>query len=386
MDVFFVLAGCGLFSSRISCGQLRAEAPKHAVFCIAFLKTVLYNKGKNRKGASSMRSKTKTYLQKDTIRALTQKHFPGAKPGKAEELSEGLFNAVYRVYGEGIPGGNAVLKIGPSPEAKVLTYERGIMRTEVEVCRLLKGSGVPVPEILAYDGSHREIPCDYFFMSHLDGVTWAGVKDQITPEKRERLLEQLGGYFARIHRVRSEGRPLGYRTNPAASWGEAFYKMVDGALSDGERMGYSLPCGRIRQVLQKDRPLLDAVTAPTLVGYDIWAGNVLLDPAGLDRITGIIDFERSFFGDRFADFVAASEIFDDVEQEPAFQRGYASVSGEPFTVSPDDRRRMALYRFYMTLLLYIESYRYGEESAVRIREHVGRQVEEMLEQIEAEAG
>ena len=138
--------------------------------------------------------------------------------------------------------------------------------------------------------------------------------------------------------------------------------------------------------MQKDRPLLDAVTAPTLVGYDIWAGNVLLDPAGLDRITGIIDFERSFFGDRFADFVAAGEIFDDVEQEPDFQRGYVSVSGEPFIVTPDDRRRMNLYRFYMTLLLYIESYRYGEEAAVKIRAHIGRQVEKMLEQIEAEAG
>ena len=88
--------------------------------------------------------------------------------------------------------------------------------------------------------------------------------------------------------------------------------------------------------MQKDRPLLDAVTAPTLVGYDIWAGNVLLDPAGLDRITGIIDFERSFFGDRFADFVAAGEIFDDVEQEPDFQRGYVLVSGEPFIVMGGD--------------------------------------------------
>ena len=333
-----------------------------------------------------MISRTKTRLSGETVAALTRKHFPAAEIRRIDELADGLFNAVYRISGTGALEKSVVLKVGPSPDAKVLTYERGIMKTEVEVCRLLQGSGVPVPEILVYDGSHTDIPCDYFFMSYLEGVNWAGVKERIAPDNRRKLLEQLGGHFARIHRIRSEGRPLGYRTNPAEHWGEAFYKMVDGALTDGEGMGYALPYDRIRRVLQKDRPLLDAVTAPTLVGYDIWAGNVLLDPAGLDRITGIIDFERSFFGDRFADFVAAGEIFDDVEQEPDFQRGYVSVSGEPFIVTPDDRRRMNLYRFYMTLLLYIESYRYGEEAAVKIRAHIGRQVEKMLEQIEAEAG
>ena len=91
-----------------------------------------------------MISRTKTRLSGETVAALTRKHFPTAEIRRIDELADGLFNAVYRISGTGALEKSVVLKVGPSPDAKVLTYERGIMKTEVEVCRLLQGSGVPV--------------------------------------------------------------------------------------------------------------------------------------------------------------------------------------------------------------------------------------------------
>ena len=329
-----------------------------------------------------MESATKTRLPEEAVCRLAGRHFPGQAVRRVEELSDGLFNAVYRVYGDGPLENGAVLKVGPAPEAKVLTYERGILETEAMVLRLLENTGLPIPKVLAADFSREIIPAGYFWMTALPGVSWKRAEKQITPEKRAKLMEALGRAYALVHRVK--GDAFGYRTDPDGSWGGGFYKMVDSALRDAEGMGYALPYGRIREALRRSRPLLDAVKTPTLVGFDIWAGNVLVDGETFDRITGIVDFERSFTGDRFADFTAAYDIFDDVGQEPDFRRGYAAVSGEPFAVSPDDRRRMRLYRFYMTLLLYIESYRYGPEAAESIRRTVGETLAGMLDTIETD--
>ena len=329
-----------------------------------------------------MESRTKTRLTGETVARLARLHFPDGDVSRIEELADGLFNAVYRVYGTGPLRDGPVLKVGPSPDAQVLTYERGILETEVRVLRLLEHSGLPVPKVLAAGFSREIIPAGYFWMTALPGVSWKRAERQITPGKRAKLMEALGRAYALVHQVK--GDAFGYRTDPDGSWGGGFYKMVDSALNDAGAMGYPLPYGRIRRLLARSRPLLDAVKTPTLVGYDIWAGNVLIDDTGFDRITGIVDFERSFFGDRFADFTAAYDIFDDVGQEPDFQRGYAAVSGEPFAVSPDDRKRMRLYRFYMTLLLYIESYRYGPEAAESIRRTVGEALAGMLDAIEAD--
>ena len=43
-------------------------------------------------------------------------------------------------------------------------------------------------------------------------------------------------------------------------------------------------------------PALDEVQSPRLVHWDLWDGNVFVDPATA-QITGISDFERSLWGD-----------------------------------------------------------------------------------------
>ena len=99
------------------------------------------------------------------------------------------------------------------------------------------------------------------------------------------------------------------------------------------------------------------VEKPCLVNFDMWAGNVFLWKKEC-RISGLIDFERCFFGDPYAGFVSAVFLIDDVEKEKEFIAGYNEASHKPLSFSRDNRIRMELYNLYFNVITTIETYRY----------------------------
>ena len=103
-----------------------------------------------------------------------------------------------------------------------------------------------------------------------------------------------------------------------------------------------------------------------------------IDETSHSHITGIIDFERSFFGDPVADLTSAMMLFENVEQEFDFQKGYSEISGTPFLITDDDRIRMNLYRLYMSVILFVESYRYDEQYAAMVKNHVIKGIHQLL--------
>ena len=313
-----------------------------------------------------MQSVTKNQLAEAAVQALCKKSFPQVGAVLVRELKGGMFNAAYLVEGEGLPGGRAVLKVGPAPGTKILTYEQDILQAEVEVYRMLESSGVPTPKVYAADLSGQEIPAPYFFMEHLPGAPWPDCSKKIPKADRPALMRALGRYNACIHAIK--GERFGYlKQNERfhfSSWGAAFTGMMTDILNDGRAGGCRLPYKAIEAVLQKHRPLLDEVTQPCLVDYDMWAGNVFVQPQnGHYEITGIVDFERAFSGDPYADFTSAVMLFKRVEQEPDFIAGYEEISGRPLSITPQDQIRMDLYRLYMSVIMYVETYRYGNPTA-----------------------
>lgn len=126
---------------------------------------------------------------------------------------------------------------------------------------------------------------------------------------------------------------------------------------------------------------LNEIKTPHLVDFDMWAGNIFIDEATCSHITGIIDFERSFFGDPAADFTSAMMLFDNVEDEPDFRKGYSEISNIPFKITDNDRIRMNLYRLYMAVILFVESYRYDEDYAEMIKGHLNKNIAHLLEEL-----
>lgn len=330
-----------------------------------------------------MKSKTKFSVTPEVIKKMVNKHFPKEDIDSIKELTEGMFNSAYAVWGSGIMKNGIVLKIGPASNTEILTYEQDILHTEAKVYKLLEDRPVKTPKVFAYDDSHEEIPCDYFLMEYVKGVIWKKCVEMISPENRRQLMYELGKCNAAVHSVK--GQWFGYIKDDKRfqfdTWAAAFSSMMTDILDDGKKQKCNLPYEEITCVVKEHEDCLNTIQIPCLVDFDMWAGNVFVDETSFAHITGVIDFERSFFGDPAADLTSAMMLFENVEQEFEFQKGYSEISGVPFLVTDNDRIRMNLYRLYMSVILFVESYRYEEQYAAMVKKHLIKGIHQLIGQL-----
>ena len=275
------------------------------------------------------------------------------------ELTDGWFNTAYRVRLD--DGRRAVVKLAPPADAPVLTYERGIMATEAMVYRslaplaALADGGVPTPTLL-HEGD------GFLAVSVLDGTPWDKVTDRLSPTARTALRRELGAVTARLHTLGPEDGRFGYPSAEsglsAPDWRTAFTAMVDALLDDAVRWQSDLgvPSDDIRALVAQGARVLDEVTEPRLVHFDLWPGNIFVqvpDGDGPDaRITGIIDHERAFWGDPVAELVSLG-FGGDIGPDSDLVTGYVQAGGR-LDFTPAVRHRLALYNLYLGLLLVVE--------------------------------
>jgi aminoglycoside phosphotransferase (APT) family kinase protein len=291
-----------------------------------------------------MRSPTQPELTPDGVTAMARTAFDAdTAVAECAELSGGGFAAVWRVRLS--DGRDVVLKVGPSPEVPLLTYEHGMIACEAAYFRLVgdQAPGVPVPRVLHHgDG--------WLFTTHLPGRPLTADRDA----DHGLVREQLGAALARVHTV--TGTHFGYPgpRPQAATWRAAFAAMVEAMLADAVTWDVALPvpADRIREVVADSAAELDEIDRPALVHFDLWDGNVL---AVQGRLTGLVDGERYLYGDPLVDFVSPL-LLRRVEEEPdhPFVRGYAAEAGAPVVFDAAARRRLALYRLYLYLLMTVE--------------------------------
>ena len=108
-----------------------------------------------------------------------------------------------------------------------------------------------------------------------------------------------------------------------------------------------LPYDALLDLLRRSYPALDEVQSPRLVHWDLWDGNVFVDPATA-QITGIIDFERSLWGDPLMEVNFGA--FAPLEPDSPLLQGY----GRPMLTTPEARVRRTLYNIYLFLIMIIE--------------------------------
>lgn len=311
------------------------------------------------RGDAVPQSLTKRRVDAATLDALIAHAFgPHTGIVGCRELGDGFFNAAFRL--RLTDGRDVVLKISPPPGAALLTYERDIMRAEIEFFRAAAATGVPQPQLLHAGIDRAVIDGDYIVLSALDGVTWSSVQEELDESENAALRRELGGYIARLHRVRNPNGLFGYPAVPelsAASWPDAFAAMLGALIEDAHRYGVALPTadGLLREAVERGADALAQVDTAVLVHFDLWPGNVMVTaPAAgaAPRITGLIDGERVIWGDPLMEFVGI-DVFGHAQDESSLSSGYAETGG---TIAADGaaRRRLALYHLYMHLLLLIE--------------------------------
>ncbi len=306
-----------------------------------------------------MESKTKHNLTEQQIAALVAKHFDYTGPIEISELSEGMMNAIYRLR---FDGRDMVLKVGVNDtEPLLLSYEHGMTHTEVLSFREYGKAGLPVPEILAEDFSRECIDGDCFFMSLAKGQVLSGLLPDMSEEEKDQIRYEMGRALAIIHRTRGEKFGYAHPTPQYDSWGEAFTAQVELLLSDLAVRGLEVPADQVRSFVAEHRALLDQVTEPVLVNFDLWEANVfVVQNDGRWQISSVLDFERGFYGDPMADFAALTSLYRSPEDHPAVLAGYRSID-PTFVVTEDMRTRLRLYRMYLGLVVTGEVPRYNEQ-------------------------
>ncbi len=309
-----------------------------------------------------MKSRTKNQLSEAKIRELVKIHFGAqCEVGEIRELKGGMFNAIYRI--ERIREKDAViLKVGVIPGTTLLTYERDIMPVEVECYRRIREqTTVPVPEVLAYDFSKKNIKSNYFFMTALEGEPFSKVMKKMGQENVDKIREELAGYLFQLHGIK--GSYFGYFTEDKsrqyATWKAAFFQMFEQLLEDAREHKVRLPYKRISAALRQNAKYLEDVKEPSLVEYDCHEGNIFVKDTGHGyTIEGILDFERAFWGDPMADFPTAFVFTDDIRKEKAFLSAYLRISGKK-VYTETDVKKYQLYRMYILTIMASETFRYG---------------------------
>lgn len=305
-----------------------------------------------------MESFTKVKLKDSELQLLVAAAF-GNDAGIAgsKELTGGFFNTAYDL--ELSDGRPVILKVAPGPETEVLSYEKDIMRAEVEALRLMRAAGgVPVPEVYSYDESLKLISSPYFFLEKVEGQPYNEIKDSLTPEQQASIEYEVGQYQRRINEITGPAFGL-FGQSPDGSgrpWREIFRSILLNVLQDAVRLGAQLPASltEFEQVLEHYLPALDEVTQPRLVHWDLWNGNIFVQNG---RIVSIIDWERAMWGDVLQEY-----YFRHFENSAAFHEGY----GMTFT-SRNEQLRKQLYDLHLDLILAVECYsrQYKDENHVR---------------------
>lgn len=270
---------------------------------------------------------------------ITQARLGTELAGHAE-LKDGWFNTTYALTLAN--GRRAVLKAAPPDHLPVLRYERGILRSELTVMKMLREkASIPLPAILAEDFSRAILPQDYYVMEWLPGGILNTVQDQLPEPELAHIRREVGAILRQINAI--QGAAFGMIADPRfPTWREAFVSLMEDIIMDGEASPIELDYDRIRRTVERHAACLEGVREPRLVHWDLWEGNIGVKDG---RVSGIIDFERSFWGDPLMESNWRSTSSEFIE-------GY----GVDLREQPTARERRLLYDLHLFTIMQVEAW------------------------------
>ncbi len=310
-----------------------------------------------------MESITKYRQSPQTLRRMIERAYgPELVPAGddfARELGHGWFNVAYLL--RLADSRDVVMKIAPPPGVEVMTYETDMLAGEVAAIRLLEeATSVPVPHVDHYDPTCELIAAPWFVMTCVPGENFGEVSEDWPHDRSQAVWHQIGAANAELNTILGDGFGR-FGVAGVATWREAFTGILEDVLADGERrevaLGWSY--AEVRQAIAEHGACLDAVSVPRFCEWDLWGSNVMVVD---DRITGVIDHERAFWGDPVleAGFLAASG--NGSHGDPSgFLAGYGRG---PLTSDELDRRH--LYNLHLFLIMVIETVYRGHTTTDQI--------------------
>lgn len=299
---------------------------------------------------------TQRPLGRDELEALL---VPLGRPVHAWLMSGGTFSAVQGVE---LDSGETVVVKTSVPDARdtlgrprLLGYEHDLLAAERDHLATVAALGdVPAPRVLISDFSRTVAEVDALVLTLCPGMPWDQAQEVMTPESNARAYGEVGELVAALAQVRGPrfGLPARDFAVGGATMRAFMAALIASAIDDARAWVVDILPGRLAAALEAAGPALDLVDRPALVHADLWHGNVLVDPQS-GTVTGVVDFERSLFGDPLWG-LAGGETHASGAFEPAKVRGYQEATGAPLIWDRDAQTRVALYRLWSMAVQMIE--------------------------------
>lgn len=308
-----------------------------------------------------MESITKNRQSPEVLRAMVERAYgSGQVPdgdGWFSELGHGWFNVAYEITLR--DGARVVVKIAPPPGVEVMTYERCAMDIEMASLRLIaEQTSVPVPRVDFHDATRDLVDADYFFMPFVEADNFGIVAERLTPAEVAEYDAQLGALNRELNSITGPG--FGPLAGPhQASWRSVFTGLMDEVFADGERRAVDLGWDYqlVRDTFAEHAHVLDEVTEPRFVEWDLWNSNAMIRDG---RIVCIIDHERALYGDPLFEAGFTATQLPAFGDSTAFMKGY----GHP-PLTPTQTTRRQLYCLHLSLIMVIETVYRGHTDTVQ---------------------
>ncbi|MEU9088264.1 aminoglycoside phosphotransferase family protein [Streptomyces sp. NPDC048357] len=268
-----------------------------------------------------------------------------------------MYNTTYRLdlAGRAEP---VVLRVAPEP-ARQFQSERELMRAEYASVPWLAPIADLMPRVLAADFTQAVIGRDWMIQSFLPGTPAPELLGSYPKDTHSAFFRQMGEITAAVHAV--AGPWFGPVNGPGhAQWSEAVVASLHLIAEDVESCG--LDAADLRHAAdaaQAGAQVLDEVTVPRLLTGDLWTVNTMLAPAPVPTICGVLDMDRTWWGDPEADWPTRMARSKQDERLSFFEA--CPVPADTVSV----RWRRHVYEVRHLGALRLERHRLGNQAGVR---------------------
>lgn len=295
-------------------------------------------------------SKIKKEVSLSDINKIFEIHNLGIA-AEISPLSGGEFNSVYKVVTD--TQNVYVIKIAPSADIDVLTYEKNIVFSEkFALEKFADNCFVHIPKIVACCDEESELG-RYIIIEFVEGDMLLNSK--LSDEEYNNVMFNLGKAIAEFHNIDCD-LGFGYLQNGLKqSWKEAYFSMIENIMNDARQVNAKIPyMNKIKNILDSCGDYLLEVTNPSVLHFDLWKGNIFIKDK---KLHSIIDCERVILGDPVGDFIHLDYIAPfDLDENKYLIDGYNSVAKNRLSFNKNELIRFYLMRLYLGMIAYVETY------------------------------
>ncbi len=287
---------------------------------------------------------TKNHQAPEALRALCAAAFPHREVSAVTELTEGMFNAAYRV--DFADGGASVLKIAAGDASGLLSNEVNLMQAEVSAMRILRERGLPhVAQVEYADFTRTICSGNYFFMECLPGRSLSSCREELSDDEIAHVMTQVGAFQRQTAGIHGESFGLLGDTLRFPTLHGLIRHLYTNVLHDAAARSIDLgvDAAEVLARLDADEAVFAEVKTPSLVHWDMWEGNIFMENG---ELCGVIDWERAMWGEPLMD-----DRFRRHNRPAAFLEGFGQTS-----FSHAEQRRLAWYDLFLYLTMITESY------------------------------